>query len=56
MLVQAAQETISWLSQAVVDLHQDSAEVPSALAEALARLLAASVFAAEAGDNHGPAA
>jgi hypothetical protein len=47
-LVRAAQDAISWLSRAVVELDRDSAEIPSTLAEALARLLTGSVFAGEA--------
>ena len=37
----------SWLSRAMVELDEDCAETPSALAEVLARLLAISLFAAE---------
>jgi hypothetical protein len=48
-LVKAAQDAIGWLSRAVIELDQGSAEVAETLAEALARLLAVSVFAAEAG-------
>jgi hypothetical protein len=46
-LVQAAQDTISWLSRAVVELDQDSPETPATLAEALARLLTGWVLANE---------
>jgi hypothetical protein len=46
-LVQAAQDTVSWLSRAVVELDQDSAETPNTLAEALARLLTGWVLANE---------
>jgi len=44
-VVEAAQDTISWLACALAELDQDSAEVPTALAEALARLLTAVIFA-----------
>lgn len=47
-LVRAAQDAISWLSRAVVELDQDSADTPHTLVEALARLLAGWVFANEA--------
>jgi len=47
-LVQAAQDSVSWLSRAVVELDQDSAETASTLAEVVARLLALWVFATEA--------
>lgn len=47
-LVRAAQDAISWLSRAVVQLDRDSPEIPSTLAEALARLLTGSLFASEA--------
>lgn len=43
-LVQAAQDSVSWLSRAVVELDEDSAETASTLAEVLARLLALWVF------------
>ena len=52
-LVRAAQDAISWLSRAVVELDQDSAERPTTLAEALARLLTGWVFAEAAGDGAG---
>jgi hypothetical protein len=48
-LVGAAQDSISWLSQAVLELDQGSPEAPGTLAEALARLLTVSAFAVEAG-------
>jgi hypothetical protein len=44
-VVRQAQEAISWLSRAVLELDQDSAESPTAIAEALARLLTVWVFA-----------
>jgi hypothetical protein len=47
-LVRVAQDAIGWLSRAIVELDQDSAETPSALAEALARLLTGWVLANEA--------
>ncbi len=44
-IVKHLQDAISWLSRAVVELHEDSSEAPTALAETLARLLAVWVFA-----------
>lgn len=44
-VVQVAQEAINWLSRAVIELDQESTEVPSTLSETLGRLLAAWVFA-----------
>ena len=44
-MVREAQDTISWLSRALIELDQDSAETASALSEALSRLLAVWVFA-----------
>ena len=38
-LVRQTQEAISWLSRAPLEIDQDSAEAPTALADALARLL-----------------
>lgn len=46
-LVQVIQEAIGWMSRAVIELDQDSAETSSALAEALARLFAGWVFATQ---------
>jgi len=45
MIVLGAQEVISWLSRAVVELDQESPEAPTALADVLARLLTVWVFA-----------
>lgn len=36
----ASQDAISWLSRAIVELHEDSFEAPTSLAETIARLLA----------------
>ena len=47
-LVQAAQDAVGWLSRAVVELDEDSAETASTLVEVLARLLALWVFTTEA--------
>ena len=49
-IVREAQDTISWLSHALIELDQDSAETANALSEALARLLAVWVFADTAHD------
>ena len=49
-MVREAQDAISWLSRALVELDQDSAETANALSEALERLLAISVFANTARD------
>lgn len=43
-LVQIAQEAISWLSRAIAEVDEASAEAPTSLAETLARLLAVSSF------------
>jgi hypothetical protein len=51
-VVQHAQEAVYWLASAVINLDQDSAETPAALADALARLLIVSVFA-DAARDHG---
>ena len=45
------QEAISWLSRAVVELDQDSAEASTALTDTLARLFTVWVFAEAAGDG-----
>jgi hypothetical protein len=45
------QEAISWLSRAVVELDQDSAEASTALTDTLARLSTVWVFAEAAGDG-----
>ena len=43
-MVREAQDAISWLSRALIELDQDSAETANALSEALARLLAVWIF------------
>ena len=48
--VQQTQEAISWLSRAVVEVDQDSAEASTALTDTLARLLTVWVFAQTARD------
>jgi hypothetical protein len=47
------QEAISWLSRAVVELDQDSAEASTTLTDTLASLLTVWVFADAAGDRRG---
>ena len=49
--VRQAQEAIGWLSRAVVELDQDSAEASTALTDTLARLLTVWAFADAAGDQ-----
>lgn len=49
-MVRIAQDAISWLSRALIELDRDSAEAPNALSEVLARLLAIQVFAETAAD------
>jgi hypothetical protein len=49
-MVREAQDVISWLSRALVELDEDSAETANAISEALARLLAVRVFANAARD------
>jgi hypothetical protein len=44
-IVQDAQEQVSWLSLALLELDQDSPEAPTAITETLGRLLTLSVFA-----------
>jgi hypothetical protein len=44
-VVEQAQNAIVWLSRSVVQLHNDSAEAPTTLSEALACLLVVWVFA-----------
>jgi hypothetical protein len=51
-VVQHAQEAVHWLAGAVINLDQDSAETPAALADALGRLLIVCVFA-DAARDHG---
>ena len=53
-MVREAQDVISWLARAIVELDQDTAETPNAVSEALARLLAVSVFADTARDLERP--
>ncbi len=43
-IVREAQDAIGWLSRALIELDEDSAEAPNALSEVLARLLAAWAF------------
>jgi hypothetical protein len=47
-VVRQAPEPISWLSRAILELDQDSAETAAALAEALSRLVLVWVFANDA--------
>jgi flagellar biosynthesis regulator FlaF len=49
-IVRQAQDAISWLSRALIELDEDSAETANALSEALAGLLALWVFAETARD------
>jgi hypothetical protein len=44
-MVREAQDVISWLSRALIELDQDGPEAATALSEARARLLGAWVFA-----------
>jgi hypothetical protein len=55
-LVRASQDAISWLSQAVVEFDQGSAETSGTRAGALARLLTVYVFAGEAARPQGASA
>jgi hypothetical protein len=48
-IVQQSQEAIRWLSRAIAELDQDSAEAAAALADALARFLVVCVFSDAAG-------
>jgi hypothetical protein len=52
-VVQHAQEAVHWLASAVINLDQDSAETPAALADAVGRLLIVWVFADAARDHEG---
>jgi len=52
-VVQHAQDAVHWLANAVINLDQDSAETPAALADALGRLLVVCVFADSARDHGG---
>ncbi|MGN6171056.1 MAG: hypothetical protein ACTHQQ_23225 [Solirubrobacteraceae bacterium] len=49
-VVRVAQDAISWLSRAVIELDKESADAASTLSETLGRLLAAWVFADTARD------
>jgi hypothetical protein len=49
-VVREAQDAISWLSRAVIELDKGSAEAANTLSEARGRLLAVWVFAQTAGD------
>ena len=42
--MRVAQEAIGWLSRAIAELDEGSAEAPTSLAETLARLLAVWTF------------
>ena len=44
-MVREAQDAISWLSRAIIELDQDTADTATALSEALARMLTVWVFA-----------
>jgi hypothetical protein len=44
-IVSGTQEAVHWLASAVIELDNDSAETPAALADAIGRLLATCVFA-----------
>ena len=44
-LVELAQEAVSWLSRAIVDLDQDARDATAAIADCLGRILALYVFA-----------
>ncbi len=48
-LVEHAQEAVSWLSRAIVDLDEDSPDAAAALVDGLGRMLALHVFADVAG-------
>jgi hypothetical protein len=50
-VVRLTQDAISWLSRAILELHEASPEVPSALTETIARLLAVSIFTAAAHES-----
>jgi hypothetical protein len=52
-VVQHTQEAVHWLASAVINLDQDSAETPAALADTLGRLLIVCVFADTARDRGG---
>jgi len=49
-MVREAQDAISWLSRAIIELDADSAETANAISEVLARLLAVRVLAEAAQD------
>jgi hypothetical protein len=48
-LVEQAQEAVRWLSRAIVEFDQDSADAAAVLVDGLGRLLALNVFAGVAG-------
>lgn len=50
-LVGQTQEAIGWLSRAVVELYEGSADAPNTLSEALGRLLTIWMFSAETHDD-----
>jgi hypothetical protein len=52
-IVQQTQEAVSWLSGAIAQLDQDSADTAAALADALARLLVVRIFTDAAGIGSG---
>jgi GNAT superfamily N-acetyltransferase len=52
-VVQHTQDALSWLASAVINLDQDSPETPTALADALGRLLVTWVFVQGARDPSG---
>ena len=52
-MLREAQDAISWLSRALIEIDQDGAETTNALSEAIARLLAVFVFAETARDLEG---
>ena len=52
-VVQATQDSISWLSRAIAELDQSSEEAPASLSETLARLLAVWIFT-DIALRHGP--
>ncbi len=52
-VVQHTQDALSWLASAVINLDQDSPETPTALTDALGRLLVTWVFVQKARDPSG---
>jgi hypothetical protein len=47
-VVEQAQDTVSWLSRAIIDLDQDARDAAAAIADCLGRILALYAFAAVA--------